>query len=180
MPAASRRYMEFEPKIAKLPTRRLLIARDVIKPRFRLESEGELEIYYAPMEWVRPKARLIAVGITPGISTMVASFQTARDGIAAGESRARVLDEVKRIASFSNARGNLARMLDELGTARWLGVATCRELWQPTGAPLFHPTSAIRYPVLKRGEDYSGHGPKPSKSRMLARWLRGELAPELA
>src|SRR4051812_12934165 len=137
MPAASRRYTEFEPKIAKLPTRRQLTARDVIKPRFRLESEGELEIYYAPMEWVRPTAKLIAVGITPGISTMVASFQAARDGIAAGQPRARVLDEVKRVASFSNARGNLARMLDELGTAQWLGVATCRELWQPVGAPLF-------------------------------------------
>ncbi len=180
MPATSGRYAEFEPLIAKLPARRHLTGRDVLKPRFRLEEDGDLAIYYAPMEWVRPGARLIAIGITPGLSTMVAAFQTARDGIAAGHARARVLDEVKRVASFSNARGNLGRMLDELGVARWLGLAGCHELWQPSGASLFHPTSAIRYPVLKRGENYSGHGPKPPSSPMLAKWLRHELAPELA
>jgi hypothetical protein len=180
MPAASRRFTEFAPAIAELPTDRQLTALDVVVSRFRLEQEGDLEIYYAPMEWVRPKARLIAVGITPGLSTMLAAFQSARESMAAGASRARVLDEVKRVASFSKARGNLARMLDELGANRWLGLPHCHELWHPEAAALFQPTSAIRYPVFKRSQNYSGHGPKPPSSPMLARWLRDELAPELA
>jgi hypothetical protein len=74
MPAASRRFTEFAPAIAELPTDRQLTALDVVVSRFRLEQEGDLEIYYAPMEWVRPKARLIAVGITPGLSTMLAAL----------------------------------------------------------------------------------------------------------
>lgn len=180
MPAASRRFPEFAPIIGRLPSRRPLTAQDVVVSRLRLEQEGDLEIYYAPMEWVRPWGRLIAVGITPGLSTMVAAFQCARDGMAAGSSRSRLLDDVKRVASFSNARGNLARLLDELRVNRWLGITGCSELWQPEAAALFQPTSAIRYPVLKGGCNYSGHGPKPPASPMLSRWLRDELAPELA
>jgi hypothetical protein len=180
MPAATRDFSTFAPTIAKLPRRRLLTAQDVVQPRFRVEREGALEIYYAPMEWVRPRARLIAVGITPGVSTMVAAYQCARDALASGRSPAWVLNEVKRVAAFSNARGNLARMLDQLGTRAWLGVTGCHELWEPQAADLFQPTSAIRYPVLKAGRDYSGHGPRPPESPMLAQWLRDELAPELA
>jgi hypothetical protein len=70
-------------------------------------------------------------------------------------------------------------MFDELGANRWLGLVDCRELWQSEAAALFQPTSAIRYPVFKRGRNYSGHGPKPPSSPVLARWLREELAPEL-
>jgi hypothetical protein len=180
MPVASRRFPEFAPAIAELPTGRALTADDIVVPRFRLEQEGDLEIYYGPMAWVRPKAKLIAVGITPGRSTMLAAFQAARDAMAAGASEARVLDEVKRVASFSKAHGNLSRMLDELGANRWLGLVSCRELSQPQAAAWFQPTSAIGYPVFKRGEDFSGRGPKPPSSPMLGRWLREELAPELA
>lgn len=180
MPAASSSFEDFSTSIARLPTDRKLTAEDVVVSRFRLEREGDLEIYYAPVEWVRPSARIIAVGITPGLSTMILAFQCARDGLAAGHPPARLLDDVKRVAAFSNARGNLARRLDELDVHRWLGIKRCAELWQPEAARLFHPTSAIRYPVFKHRENYSGHGPKPSRSPMLSRWLRDELAPELA
>lgn len=180
MPAASNRFPRYESKISRLPKRRHLTAADVLVGRFRLEAEGRLQIYYAPMEWVRPKARLIAVGITPGISTMIAAFEATRDGLVSGASRSRVLDEVKRMASFSNARWNLAGMLDDLGVNRWLGIDSSIDLWGSAAAPLFHPTSAIRYPVVKDGKNYSGHGPDPPRSPMLSRWLRDELAPELA
>lgn len=180
MPAASNRYATYESAVGKLPTRRPLARGDLLVPRFRLEEEGRLEIYYAPMEWVRPKARIVAVGISPGIATMIAAFQAARDGLASGRSRSRTLDDVKRLASFSNARRNLAAMLDELGVHRWLGIGSSLEFWESGAAALFHPTSAIRYPVVKDGQDYSGHGPTSTRSPMLFRWLRDELAPELA
>jgi hypothetical protein len=83
-PVASRRFDAYAAAIKRLPSRRRLTATDVLVPRFLLEREGDLAIYYAPVEWVRPTARLIAVGITPGTSTMAS--EPLRSALAAPES----------------------------------------------------------------------------------------------
>jgi hypothetical protein len=84
-----------EPKIRRLPARRRLTEADIIKPAFRLDRDGRLEIYYAPLDWVRPTARVAIVGITPSKGTMLIAYQAVSDGLAAGRSAARVLDDVK-------------------------------------------------------------------------------------
>lgn len=95
MPRLGRLYPAFEAKIRRLPKRRVLTDQDLLDSRFRLEQDGPLEIYYAPMDWLRPAARIAIVGITPGKDTMRIAYQVAVDGLVAGRGAASILNQVK-------------------------------------------------------------------------------------
>ncbi len=180
MPRLGELYPTFEPRIRRLPSRRPLTHADVLKPAFRLERDGLLEIYYAPMDWLRPTARLAVVGITPGRDTMLIAYRTTAEGLRAGRGSASVLNEVKSRASFSGFRPQLGQWLDELAVPQHLGLRTAAQLWERNGQGYLHPTSAIRYPVFVGGENYSGSSPKITASQLLTRYVREHLAPELA
>lgn len=83
MPLLGDQFAHYEPRIRRLPRRRPLEDRDLTKPQFLLDREGRLEIYYAPVDWLRPTARSAVVGITPGKDTMRIAYQTVVDGLAA-------------------------------------------------------------------------------------------------
>jgi hypothetical protein len=171
-------YPTMEPKIRRLPARRRLTEADIIKPAFRLERGGRLEIYYAPLDWLRPTARVAIVGLTPSKGTMLIAYQAAVDGLAAGRSAARVLDDVKAAAPFSGFRPQLVRWLEQLRIHHHLGLKSALELWDGKGRRLFHPTSAVRYPVLKNGDNYSGA--RLAQNPLLVPYIDDLLAPELA
>lgn len=180
MPRLGKLYPEMEPRIRRLPRRRPLTAADITKPAFRLESDGRLDIYYAPMDWLRPAARVAIVGITPGSGTMLIAHQTVVDGLVAGQSAATVLNAVKSRAAFSGMRRSLITRLDYLGVARHLGLHSAAELWLPVGERHLHSTSAIRYPAFVDGDDYGGHTPRLTSHPVLRRYVYELLAPELA
>jgi hypothetical protein len=169
-----------EAAIRQLPTQRPLTDADVLKPAFRLERDRRLEIYYAPVDWLRPTARIAVVGITPGKGTMVLAFQTVVDGMAAGRGSSSVLDEVKAAAPFSGFRPLLIQWLDHLGVASHLGLSSAAELWTGAGRRYFHPTSAVRYPVFVAGKNYGGTSPTLVRHPILVRYIDNILAPELA
>ena len=171
-------YPKFESKIRRLPTKRPLVDRDILRPAFRLEREGDLEIYYAPMDWLRPTARVSIVGITPGKGTMLLAYGSVSRGLAEGRGPTSVLNDAKD-NSFSGFRSQLVEWLDWLGIASALGLETSAMLWKPGGRRLLHPTSAIRYPTFRRGENYSGGSPPLVRHPMLRRYLAETLAPEL-
>ena len=148
-------YPQFESKIRRLPTKRPLVDRDILQPAFRLEREEYLEIYYAPMDWLRPTARVSIVGITPGKGTMLLAYGSVSRGLAEGRGASSVLNDAKD-NSFSGFRSQLVEWLDWLGIASALDLETSEMLWKPGGRRLLHPTSAIRYPTFRRGENYSG------------------------
>ena len=56
--------------IRRLPRRTPLRPVDLFKSEFRLHSETELEIYYAPFEHLNRKARVVLIAITPGWTQM--------------------------------------------------------------------------------------------------------------
>jgi hypothetical protein len=167
VPRLGNLYPLFEPKIRRLPKRRAVGERDLITPAFRLGPPGRLEIYYAPMDWLRPSARVAIVGITPGLGTMQIAYQTTLDGLAAGRGPAAVLNEVKARASFSGFRVQLASWLDWLGFPEHLGLSGSIQLWDRSGQQLLHPTSAVRYPVFVKGKDYGGRSPGLMKHPIL-------------
>jgi hypothetical protein len=169
-----------EPKLRRLPTRRRLVAADVIKPAFRLDHGRQLEIYYAPMDWLRPTARLAVVGITPGKETMLLAYQTLVDDLAAGQTPGAALNDVKAAAPFSGFRPQLVEWLDYLGIHTYLGLNSAHQLWLKDGQRFFHPTSAVRYPVFVAGKNYNGTAPSLTRHPVLQRYLDHELAPELA
>ena len=99
------RFPEFRDRIAalSLPLR----ASEVLRPELLIERDGPLEIYYAPMDWVRSAAKVAIVGITPGKDTMRIALETAAAGLRAGEPEEVFLDRVKSRASFSGMRKQL-------------------------------------------------------------------------
>ena len=169
-----------EPAIRRLPKRRALRYADVIKPAFRLERDGRLEIYYAPVDWLRPTARLTVVGITPDKDEMLRAFQTVVDGLAVGRRPATVAADVQGAAPFSGFRPLLVEWLDYLGVGRHLGLASADELWAGAGRTYFHPTGAVRYPVFVGDQNHSGTNPRLTRHPLLLHYVDTVLGPELA
>lgn len=141
--------------LARIPLRsalNLLETQDFI-----LAQDRSLKICYAPFDHVARKAKLVVVGITPGMTQAVNAFNAAAAALKKGASMEAALAEAKLTASFSGGviRNNLVRMLDAIGVARHFGVATTAELFRP-GSEQIHFTSALRYPVFVNGENYNG------------------------
>lgn len=125
-------------------------------PEFVLHHEGDLKICYAPFDHIETKARLVIVGITPGMGQARAAFAATHRALIRGNSLEAALAEAKLEASFSGSmRGNLVAMLDAVGVNAHLNVASTSALFAP-GSRAIHMTSALRYPVFFRGKNYSG------------------------
>jgi hypothetical protein len=149
----------------------------LLSESFRLYSDRQLSIYYAPFDHVNTRARLAVVGITPGWTQMEVAYRTARQGLLEARAREAILVSVKRTASFAGSmRSNLVTMLDALGLPEVLGTTT-RSLFDEQRG-LLHTTSAIRYPVFTAGKNYTGHHPRPLDTNILMAFVEERLAPE--
>ena len=67
----------------------------IVNKEFLIEKDGNIEIYYAPFDYVNSKAKIAIVGITPGLQQMTQSFQAIKDG--------KSLKEVKDLSSFKGS-----------------------------------------------------------------------------
>jgi hypothetical protein len=137
-----------------------------------------LTVAYAPFDHLNRNARVVIVGITPGRHQMREALREARRLLRAGAPLADAEAGAKVHASFSGPmRANLVAMLDRIGLAAHLGLGSAAELWG-AAAGLVHFTSALRYPVFRNGENYSG-APDPLRVPLLRdqlmRWFGGEL-----
>lgn len=113
-----------------------------------LEDFGEERIYYAPFDYVNPKARLFIVGITPGEVQMNNMLVEAARLIHQGFSDEDVLKRCKAVGSFSGPmRKNLVELMDEAGIAEFLDIKTTAQLFSDK-QDLVNLTSCIRYPTF--------------------------------
>jgi hypothetical protein len=120
----------------------------VTNNKFLLNKEGDLEIYYAPFDYVNSKAKIMIVGITPGLQQMLQSFQVINDG--------KSLKEVKDLCSFKGSmRTTLIKYLDELKVNKKLKINSCESLFN-LHSKYLHTTSLVKYPVFDKGRNYSG------------------------
>lgn len=146
--------------------------------RLRVASEGRLATYFAPFDYVNPKARVVLVGITPGLQQAVNALNAARSALQRGASVTDAAREAKTTGSFSGPmRRNLVDMLNHVGVARWLGLGSCDALFTDS-ANFVHFTSMLRYPMFVDGKDYSGN-PAPLSTPFLQRQLEQVLLAEL-
>ena len=128
---------------------------------------GPLEVYYAPLHGITANARVVIVGLTPGKQQMLKAFQAARTLLSEGWCPPRIFDEIRRRMAFAGPmRTNLITMLDKIGVAERLDLPTTAALFDDASGYL-HSTSALRYPVLKNGRNYSG-SPNIDNSRFLS------------
>lgn len=166
-------------RIRALPSRELTQGH-LLTPDFRLYQRGELEVYFAPFDFINEHARLAIVGITPGFTQMRIAYEATRDELRAGASLDRASRAVKERASFAGMRDRLCGWLDALEVPAAIGVAASDQLFDGPRRQLLHTTSAVRYPVVISGRNYSGVNPRVTEQPELKNYLTNVLAPELA
>ena len=120
----------------------------VINNKFLINKEGNIKIYYAPFDYVNSNAKIMIVGITPGLQQMLQSFQVINDG--------KSLKEVKDLSSFKGSmRTTLIKYLDELKVNKKLKIKSCESLFN-LHSKYLHTTSLVKYPIFDKGKNYSG------------------------
>ena len=150
---------------------------DPIKERLRLHRDGGLEIFYAPFDYVQPNAKLVIVGITPGRVQAENALKAAHAALRKGN----IINDAERLAkaegSFSGPmRSNLVAMLNHIGFNRYLNLSSCDDIFNPASATV-HFTSALRYPVFVKGQNYNGQ-PDLMKTSALLQMVDEYLAAE--
>ena len=116
--------------------------------KFLIEKEKNIEIYYAPFDYINLKAKIMIVGITPGLQQMLQSYEAINQG--------KSLKKVKDLSSFKGSmRTGLIRYLDELKINDILKIKSCESLFNKDNKYL-HTTSLVKYPVFDKGKNYSG------------------------
>ena len=116
--------------------------------KFLLKKEKNIEIYYAPFDYINSKAKIVIVGITPGLQQMLQSYDVINQG--------KSLKEVKDLSSFKGSmRTGLIKYLDELKINDILKIKSCESLFNKNSRYL-HTTSLVKYPVFDKGKNYSG------------------------
>ena len=122
--------------------------KNVKDKKFLLEKEKNIEIYYAPFDYINSKAKIVIVGITPGLQQMLQSYEVVNQG--------KSLKEVKDLSSFKGSmRTGLIKYLDELKINDILKIKSCESLFNKNSRYL-HTTSLVKYPVFDKGKNYSG------------------------
>ena len=141
----------------------------VTNKNFLIKKEDNIEIYYAPFDYINSKAKIMIVGITPGLQQMLQSFEAVNEG--------RSLKEVKDLSSFKGSmRTTLIKYLDALNINKKLRIKSCESLFN-INSKYLHSTSLIKYPVFDKGKNYSGSG--LLKKKILLDFLEEHFVKEL-
>ena len=134
--------------ISKIKRLKKIDKKSVISKDFLVNKDGNIEIYYAPFDYINSKAKIVIVGITPGLQQMIQSFQVIKDG--------KSLKEVKDLSSFKGSmRTTLIKYMDELKISKILKIKSCESLFN-LDSKYLHTTSLVKYPVFDKGKNYSG------------------------
>jgi hypothetical protein len=158
-----------------------LESNDLMSEQFLLDKDEKknLEIYYAPFEYINEQAKVLIVGITPGLHQMKQSYSTVMNLKDESLNDEKILHEVKKNSSFEGPmRKNLIAMLDELNLHSYLGISSTSELFN-TASHLVQTTSVITYPVFYKGKNYSGSTPSILKTELLQKYITNNFATEV-
>lgn len=161
--------------IEKLP---VSVSDRTLNEALLMSSEGDISTYYAPFDYINARAKIVIIGITPGLQQARNSLIEARKLLAAGVPVEEARRRAKETASFSGGmRNNLTAMLDHIGIHTLMGIKSSSELFS-TESHLAHFTSALRYPVFLKGGNYNGN-PKITKYKTLVAQIESHLKEEL-
>jgi len=123
-------------------------------------QEGDLRVERSAFDHIEDGARLVIVGITPGAQQRDLADAAFANAMAKGLGAPAASRTAKFAASFGGAmRANLVRMLDAVGAASWLDLASLADAFDPNTRGQVHFTSALRYPVFYKGANYNGQVP---------------------
>jgi hypothetical protein len=143
--------------------------KNIINKNFIIKKDSNIRVYYAPFDYINPKAKIMIVGITPGLQQMLHSFKIINSG--------KSLKQVKDLCSFKGSmRTILVKYLDELKVNNLFKITTCESLFNKNSNYL-HTTSLIKYPILDNGKNYSGYN--ITKKKILLDLIENNFLKEL-
>lgn len=145
---------------------------------YTLSEFGDIKVSYAPFDYIETSARLVVVGITPGLTQALNAVDSAKESLGKNMPIGDVLRRAKLTASFSGGamRSNLVAMLDAIGVPDLLGVGSAKDLFAAE-SKMVHFTSALRYPVFVGGKNYNG-APSMLQTPVLREMVETHLAEE--
>lgn len=162
-------FSKYAPTIQSL-SKLELSGEGLLKEKLKLASSENIDVYYAPFEYINDKAKVVIVGITPGQTQMINAIKEARKQLDLGASHQQAIIAAKSTAAFSGAmRPNLIALLDSVGINKWLGLVSCVELFGAS-AQLVQTASVLRNPVFINGVNYNG-SPSMTKHPLLREML---------
>lgn len=162
-------FSRFSPVIRSLSSAELRGAPSLFE-KMQLAQSTNLNVCYAPFEFINPAAKVVLVGITPGKQQMLNAIAEARRQLDCGRSDMEIVEAAKRVGAFSgDIRGHLVNLLDHVGVNRWLSISSCSELFG-RAASMVQTTSVLRNPVFYQGKDYNGT-PKMTRDGLLKEQL---------
>jgi uracil-DNA glycosylase len=136
-------------------------------------------IIFAPFDTANPGAKVVFVGLTPGVAQLRLTLNEAAIALQEGVSLDTALDRAKQVGAFAGAmRTNLITMLDGIDLPSALDLPDSQALFEDR-RDLADSTSAICHAVLVRGRNYSGT-PAIAQHRVLTAAARQVLAANLA
>lgn len=137
-----------------------------------ISQEGQYETFYSPFDFINENAKIVIVGITPGLQQASNSLLKAKEVMESGGSIEKAKEAAKVFASFSGAmRNNLTAMMDHVGLNKYLGISSTKSLFEEN-QHMVHYTSALRYPVFKNGKNFN-ESPLKLKEQVMA-WFAEE------
>ena len=150
-----------------------------IPPVFLISQDARLSAHYIPFDYVNTKAKLVLVGITPGLTQWKNAVAEMQRQLQQGTSIDVALEETKKVGAFSGAmRNNLIELLDAIGIQDWLGIAGCASVFDED-KHLIHTSSILRHPVFVNGANYNGT-PNMTKTPSLKSLMLEHFAKEAA
>jgi hypothetical protein len=170
------RFTHFASAIRTLDLDQIVTPAD-IPATFAMGSDGTLTSHYIPFDLVNPLARIVLVGITPGLTQWKNAMHEAQRQLKAGVSMDSAHQAAKRTGAFSGAmRPNLIALLDHIGLHRWLGLASCDALFD-SASHLVQTSSILGHPVFVDGTNYNG-APNMVRTRFLQQQIEAHFAEE--
>jgi hypothetical protein len=168
-------FDDFEPILRKSG------ASAVRHPDTLLAKESPYEVFYIPFEHVNRRARLVIVGITPGMNQLEMAYAEAQRLLYLGMSHADILEAVKTLAAFGGEamRPNLLRMLRHFNFAKMLEISDEADLWDGASA-LLHSTSVVPHAAFKNGKMFSGSFDEIIKVGALRERFEKDFVPTLS
>lgn len=149
-----------------------LVNSEAIPNSLLITKNGQYETFYSPFDFINQNAKVVIVGITPGMQQARNALLKAKDVLAQGGSTDQARKDAKVFASFSGAmRNNLVEMMDHIGLNEYLGIDSTKSLFGEE-EELVHFTSALRYPVFKDGKNFN-ESPLKLKEQVMA-WFAEE------
>lgn len=153
-----------------------------LQPATLLDEDNKYRLFYIPFEHINKSARLVIVGITPGITQLQEAYDAIKIGTNAGLTSDALLVEAKRIGAFGGAsmRPNLVRLINETGISRALHITDANKLWD-NRCDLLHATSVVPHAAFdSKGKMFNGSFDEVLSSRALRTSFELDFVPALS